>query len=105
MSDSAEIERLITRPDIILTMPMLLLSVVGLGVLMFDLILKPAQKWLNSVVALFGLGGATISVICLHRMLLRAEMQPNPVTGFSAFANTLVIDRLAIYFFYLFLAG
>lgn len=105
MTTPAQIERLITWPDVVMTMPMLLLSVVGLGVLLFDLILKPAYKWLNSVVAIAGLGAATASVIYLHRLLLAAEMRPNPVTGFSAFANTLVIDRLAIYFFYLFIAG
>jgi len=99
------LERLITGSDIVLTMPMLLLSFFGLVVLMFDLVLKPAQKWMNSLVATIGLALAAASVVRLHLMLLAAERQPNPVTGFSAFANSLVIDRFAIFFFYLFIAA
>ena len=52
-----------------------------------------------------GLALAAAWVVRLHLMLLAAERQSDAVTGFSAFANTIVVDRFAIYFFYLFLAG
>lgn len=105
MNSALPIEQLITKADILLTMPMLWLSIVGLAVLLFDLVLKTERKWLNAVVTLGGLGVAAAMVVYLHRMLLQGARAANPVTGYAAFANTLVVDRFAIYFFYLFLAG
>ncbi len=105
MNPTAQIEQLITKPDLILTMPMLWLSIAALGVLLFDLTLKPERKWLNAVATLFGLGIAAGMVVYLHRMLLAASREAVPVTGFAAFANSLVIDRFSVYFFYLCIAG
>ena len=72
------------------------LTIFALGILLIDVMSPQAWKWLNAVGALAGIAFAALCVWQIQAML------PMGATGFS---NTLRVDRFAIYFWYLFLAG
>ncbi len=97
-----------TRTDYVLCLPMILLSLFGLGVLIIDLMLPVQWKRWNAVTALVGLAFATAATIRLQidsfadgtRVLGSfgfLSRQGNEITGLMR------IDAYAIYFFYLFL--
>ena len=79
-----------------LMLPILELTIFALGILLIDLLIPREWKWLNAVAALMGVGFAAVSVAQIQRAL------PN---GGLGFLNSLLVDRIAIYFWYLFLAG
>ncbi len=87
--------------DYLLSLPMLLLTLFAMGILLIDLLLPPEWKWSNALTALVGVGFATIGV---WRIQSWYAVQ-GPIKGRLAFMGTLIVDRYAIYFFYLFLAG
>ena len=72
------------------------LTIFALGLLLIDLIIPKQWKWLNAIGALMGLLFAAICVWQIQATLPR---------GASGFFNSLLVDRFAIYFWYLFLAG
>jgi NADH-quinone oxidoreductase subunit N len=84
--------------DYILVMPMILLTLFALGILLIDLMLDADQKWVNSVTALIGLMFSTYAVYNIQHQLGGRAYLPGMM-------GTVLIDRFAIYFFYLFLAG
>jgi NADH-quinone oxidoreductase subunit N len=87
-----------TAMDYMLVLPMTLLTLFALGVLLIDLMLPPEQKWVNSVTAFFGLMFSTYAVYNIqHQLGARPYL--------SGMMGTILVDRFAIYFFYLFLAG
>jgi NADH-quinone oxidoreductase subunit N len=87
--------------DYVLALPFLLLTLFAIGVLLIDLILPAELKWLNAVLALAGVAFAAFGVFKAQQSFAQA----NNGMGRLGFANLLIVDRLAIYFFYLFLAG
>ena len=90
------IPNLFTRSDYILALPMLVLGVFATAILLIDLVLpKSAKRW-NAAVALSGLGAAALS---LQTVWHAASLHP------SGFLGSFVMDRFAIYFILLFLAG
>jgi NADH-quinone oxidoreductase subunit N len=91
--------------DYLLALPMVLLSLFALGVLLIDLILPKQWKPLNAYVALAGIGFSAVSVWKLQMVYRFGERHGIDVAGFTGFMGTLVVDRFAIYFFYLFLVG
>jgi len=80
---------------------MLLLTLFAMGILLIDLMLPPEWKWANALTALAGVGFAAAGV---WRIQSWYHLQ-GPIMARLAFMGTLVVDRFAIYFFYLFLAG
>jgi NADH-quinone oxidoreductase subunit N len=88
-----------------LTLPMLLLSLFALGILLIDLILPEQWKPVNAFTALAGIAFSAAAVGKLHLAYRVAEQHGGVVSDFTGFMGTLVVDRFAIYFFYLFLVG
>jgi NADH-quinone oxidoreductase subunit N len=79
-----------------LMLPMVELTIFALGILLIDLLLPRHLKWLNAVGALAGLGFAAL---CVWRI------QTSMPRGSVGFYNSLLVDRFAMYFWYLFLAS
>jgi NADH-quinone oxidoreductase subunit N len=77
-------------------LPMVELGIFALGILLVDLMIPRAWKWLNAVAAFVGVAFAAICVWDIQATL------PFGAVGFS---NTLRVDRFAIFFWYLFLSG
>src|SRR6201993_1927908 len=80
---------------------MLLLTLFAMGILLIDLMLPPEWKWSNAVTALVGVGFAAYGVHDIQRWF----NSQGQLMGRLGLMGTLLIDRFAIYFFYLFLAG
>ena len=84
---------------------MLLLSLFALGILLIDLILPEQWKPVNALTALAGLAFSAAAVGKLQLAYRAAEQHGSVIATFTGFTGTLVVDRFAIYFFYLFLVG
>jgi NADH-quinone oxidoreductase subunit N len=83
-------------------LPFVELTIFALGILMIDLMVPKEWKRVNAVAALLGLGFAAVSVGRLQQALSTGGRGGYFQFGFS---NTMMVDRITIYFFYLFLAG
>ncbi len=88
--------------DYLLMLPMLELTIFALGILMIDLMLPPQWKWMNAVSALVGVIFAAVSVGRIQSHLIGAGRGNHYLLGLM---NTVMVDRIAIYFFYLFLVA
>lgn len=88
--------------DYLLALPMTLLTLFALGILLIDLMIPPESKWANAVTALVGVGFATVAVV-----KIQLWMQNTSATSMGSLGmmRTLLVDRFALYFFYLFLAA
>jgi NADH-quinone oxidoreductase subunit N len=86
--------------DYLLALPIVLLTLFALGILLIDLMLPPEEKWVNAVTALVGVFFATGAVY-----KVQSWMQNSGARRVSGFLGTVLVDRLAIYFVYLFLTG
>jgi NADH-quinone oxidoreductase subunit N len=73
---------------------MLELTIFALGILLIDLMIPREWKWLNAVGAL---AGVLFSAFCVW------QIQTALPQGSFGFYNSLLVDRFAIYFWYLFL--
>ncbi len=81
-----------------LMLPMVELTIFALGILLIDLMIPKGWKWLNALGAFMGVFFAAVCVWQIQVTL--------PLRGaFAGFANSLYVDRFAIYFWYLFLVG
>jgi NADH-quinone oxidoreductase subunit N len=79
-----------------LMLPIVELGIFALGILLIDLIIPREWKWMNAVGAL---AGVFFSALCVW------EIQSLFPSGAVGFFHSLLVDRFAIYFWYLFLAG
>jgi len=77
-------------------LPMVELTIFALGILLIDLMIPRGAKWINAATALVGVLFAAVCVWQIQAML--------PV-GTRGFYHSLWVDRFAMYFWYLFLAG
>src|SRR5580693_243425 len=77
-----------------------MLALFALAILLFDLWLSAQEKWMNPVVAMIGVLFATASVYNIQSWTHR-----NGVPAVVGFSGSMLIDRFAIYFFYLFLTA
>jgi NADH-quinone oxidoreductase subunit N len=77
-------------------LPMVELTIFALGILLIDLMIPKRCKWINAAAALLGVVFSAVCVWQIQVMLPR---------GAAGFYNSLLVDRFAIYFWYLFLAG
>jgi len=105
MTSYSQLGQYFTSADYLLALPILLLAVFGVGVLLIDLMLPPEWKRLNAITALLGLAFAAVAVLKIHAQFRMAEAAGLDVTHYSGFFGTVMMDRFAVYFFYLFLAG
>jgi NADH-quinone oxidoreductase subunit N len=78
-------------------LPMVELAIFALGILLIDLMVPRSWKWVNAAGALVGVLFSALCVWQIQSML--------PPRGLVGFYNSLLVDRFAIYFWYLFLAG
>jgi len=101
----SSITQYFSRADYVLALPMLLLTVFALGILLIDLMLPESWKRVNAITALVGLGFSAAAVGKLHYAYHLAEQKGTSAAAFSGFFGSLMMDRFAIYFFYLFLVG
>ncbi len=92
-----------TSYDYVLAKPMIMLSLVGLGILFVDLWLRPKEKRLNALMALVGVVASGISVGMIQ--IQYRWMEARGLSIVPGFNGSIMVDRFAIYFFYLFLAG
>jgi NADH-quinone oxidoreductase subunit N len=97
----SSIAQYFTGLDYLLALPMILLTLFAMGILLIDLMLPPEWKWVNPLTAFVGVCFATAGV---WRIQAWYDAQ-GPIMGHLAFVGTLLVDRFALYFFYLFLAG
>jgi NADH-quinone oxidoreductase subunit N len=77
-------------------MPMVELTFFALSILLIDLMVPREWKWINAAGAFVGVLFAAVCVWQIQSTLPR---------GAVGFYNSLLVDRFAIYFWYLFLAG
>ena len=84
--------------DYLLALPITLLTLFALGILLIDLMLPKEMKWANAVTAFIGVCFSAAGV-----WKIQAWLGQGP--GAQGMLGTMVVDRFAIYFFYLFLAG
>ena len=89
-----------TAADYLMALPIILLTLFALGILLIDLMVPAEWKWANAVTAFVGLGFAAAAVMKIQFALARIGSP-----GQGAFLQTMVMDRFAIYFYYLFLVG
>jgi NADH-quinone oxidoreductase subunit N len=77
-------------------LPMVELTIFALGILLIDLMVPREWKWINAAGAFVGVLFAALCVWQIQSTLPR---------GAIGFYNSLLVDRFAIYFWYLFLTG
>ena len=75
------------------------LTIFALGILLIDLMVPRGWKWINALGALVGV---LFAAACVWQ--IQSSMPPPP-RGLWGFYNSLLVDRFAIYFWYLFLVG
>src|SRR5579864_3608158 len=86
--------------DFLMALPITLLTWFALGILLLDLWLTAEQKWLNPAIAFAGVLLSFAEVVKIQLWL-----HANNAPGLFGMMRTMRLDRFAIYFFYLFLAG
>ena len=84
--------------DYLLALPITLLALFALGILLIDFMLPKEMKWVNAVTAFIGV---MFSAAGVYKIQLWLGSSP----GSFGLMRTVLMDRFAIYFFYLFLAG
>src|SRR5580700_20126 len=80
-------------------LPMVELTIFAVGILLIDLMLPREWKWINALGAFVGV---VFSAVCVWQI---QSVMPPPPRGLWGFSNSLLVDRFAMYFWYLFLAG
>jgi NADH-quinone oxidoreductase subunit N len=84
--------------DYLLALPITLLTLFALGILLIDFMLPKEMKWANAVTAFIGVCFSAAGVVKIQLWMGNAGGAPGML-------NTMLVDRFAIYFFYLFLAA
>lgn len=91
--------------DYLLALPMMMLTLFGLGVLLIDLLLDHQAKSVNAWTAFAGLVFSAGAVHNIQRAFSDQAAHGEPASPFFAFSGSLMVDRFAVFFFYLFLAA
>jgi len=90
-----------SQSDYLLALPIVLLTLFALGILLIDLLLPPEWKWVNPLTAFVGVCFATVGVWRIQYFYSHVL----GTTGYRGFMDSMYVDRFALYFYYLFLAG
>ncbi len=96
---NAKGEELVVWTDYLLALPITLLTLFALGILLIDLMLPREMKWANAVTAL------DRRAVLRRRRLQDSALAGRRRPGSFGLMRTMLVDRFAIYFCYLFLAG
>jgi NADH-quinone oxidoreductase subunit N len=83
-----------------MALPIMLLAMFAIGILLIDLLLLPEDKWVNPLLAFAGVMFSAFGVYRIQQYLDATKSM-----GALGMMNSMLVDRFAIYFFYLFLAG
>src|SRR2546430_110033 len=83
-----------------MALPITLLALFAIGILLIDLMIPPETKWANAVTAFIGVLFAASGVYNIQ-----GWMDANQSMGSIGMMRTMLVDRFALYFFYLFLAA
>jgi NADH-quinone oxidoreductase subunit N len=89
--------------DYLLALPITLLTLFALGILLIDFMLPAEMKWANAVTAFIGVMFSAAGVVKIQLWMQAGGTATS--MGTLGLMRTLLVDRFAIYFFYLFLAG
>jgi NADH-quinone oxidoreductase subunit N len=92
-----------TGTDYLLSLPVILLTLFALGILLIDLMVPPEWKWSNALTAFIGVLFAAAGLLRIQ--FAQAELLTHGQRLEWGFMHAMVMDHLAIYFSYLFLAG
>jgi NADH-quinone oxidoreductase subunit N len=84
---------------------MTLLTLFALGILLIDLMLEPEQKWANAMTAFIGVIFSAAAIWNPFRPGVLTVLNMSGLGRHPAMLNTMLVDRFAIYFWYLFLAA
>ncbi len=84
--------------DYLLALPITLLTLFALGILLIDFMLPKEMKWANAATAFVG-------VLFSAAGVYKIQLWLGPSPGSLGMLKTMLVDRFAIYFFYLFLAA
>src|SRR5690348_7588067 len=87
--------------DFIMSLPIIILTATALSLLLIDLWVPKQDKWVNALYALGGIAIATAAIILRSQKALNLS----GASGLLAYGNSMLIDRYALYFWYLFLAA
>jgi NADH-quinone oxidoreductase subunit N len=91
--------------DYLLVMPITLLALFALGILLIDVWIPPEDKWINAVMAMCGVAFSAAAIWNPFRPVILTFLDQHRLGGHPAMLNTMLVDRFAIYFWYLFLAA
>lgn len=91
--------------DYLLALPITLLALFALGILLIDLMLPKEDKWVNAIAALAGVAFSAAAIWNPFRPGILTFLVERGLAGHPAMLGSMVVDRFAIYFFYLFLAA
>ena len=89
-----------TWTDYLLALPITLLTLFALGILLIDFMLPKEMKWANAVTAFIGVAFSAAGVYKIQMWL-----DQSGGGGSYGLMHTMLVDRFALYFDYLFLAG
>ena len=92
-----------TSTDYLLALPMILLTLFALGILLIDLWLPQEQKWANAVTAFVGLLFSAKAVYVIWDQMDKGGVGPG--RGIPGLMGTVFVDRVALFFFGLFLVS
>jgi NADH-quinone oxidoreductase subunit N len=95
----------LSATDYLLALPVTLLTLFALGILLIDLMLPKEQKWINAVTALTGVAFSAAAIWNPFRESILTFLNDSRMFGHPAMLNSMQVDRFAIFFWYLFLAG
>ena len=102
---SGSMQQFFTSADYLLSLPMIMLSLFALGILLIDLMLPAEWKRANAWTALAGIVFSSAAVWKIQTAYRMADSRGQAAAAFLGFGDSLIVDRFAVYFFYLFLAG
>jgi len=86
--------------DYLLALPVTMLALFALAILLIDFMVPEESKWANAATAFVGVLFSAAGVAKIQ-MWMNATNSPSTL----GLMRTMLVDRFAIYFFYLFLAG
>jgi NADH-quinone oxidoreductase subunit N len=84
--------------DYLLALPITLLTLFALGILLIDMWIPPEEKWVNAAAAFIGVAFSAAGVY-------KIQLWMNGSPGTFGMLRTMLVDRFALYFWYLFLAA
>jgi NADH-quinone oxidoreductase subunit N len=84
--------------DGFLIMPQFMLAIFGMGILLTDFLLAPAEKYFNAIMAMLGVGFSGYALVQMRGYLLSSGEQ-------VGFANTILADNFFVFFALIFLAA